>query len=993
MLKVGIKKAALYLILFPLFLFTACSNFFAGSAAAGTTTGEITDTTYLFITPLFDTDKRQGPSRTAFPEFDSSTCQTFSYSLTSEILSSEVEGAYAPGSGQVIYSIRSDSFTNKSFTFYVKNSEGNIIAIASKNLSLTSPGTPLNESLVFSLYTGSAENPAAKGYVNLIIQHDNTNFTFENPKVYSLSDNTEVTAISCSVSGNTCNIQTSSAGINPGLYEVRTYVKNASNVPVLYFMQKIEVWPGLTTDKWYLPDGNLNNIYTLSGDGSNTFYVRGSNGSLYTSGLLPGALAASDSNAGTILSPLASLSAALAKCTQAAEYTIYIDGKVTGTSTIDSSFKPSKVTIEGITGNVTDILDGNSTGRVLGIRNSTYAGEVIIKNLKITKGNLSGSNDGAGLMINNGCTVKLEGLWLDDNQTNHFGGGISNAGNCFIYGSTVIGSKTPTQKATEENNSNSAHYGGGIYNKGKLFLGYKGFVSGSDTEPDAEAWTGGIYCNYATDQGGGIHNDGGEITFNSGTISFNDAGSYGGAISSAKRSPNLPKLNISSSASIPAGTDRSNNIYVINGAPITVNAALTSHDSSNPIVIRQAADNIQVIAVATGSGLNISDVKSAFEIYNTDYIIDNNGICRLIPGTLQVTPGSFPGNYVCQWRQRVSGTTRYIDLIIEDLEEHALEIGTAVGNINSVNAGIYEGADLVKEYTLTSATGLSFAYPSYLDPPSGTPFYVKFNVKVDDTTAYSYDYWPEQGFIGSKAPDQAKNVGDIVFNDGSAEPYVEGMTISDEQKSAAIALIFYKGTGCNDEGDPTIRTLGVGLKHSAGLAWCLDSANAYNTNITTIQCPANGSAGALTFTGDKNGSNNLEQIATYLAHHSSTDDTSPATKYPAFYFAENYKEEKIGSETVSRIIEESEFKTGWYLPSIAELFQIYACRADSTNGFDIDAASNALGGNTFGTSIYWSSSQYASIDYDAFSFNFSNGHWDYGYKTIGTYLVCAIRAF
>ncbi len=991
MLKVNIKKAALYLIIFPLFLFTACSNFFGGSLnqKQNQENGTASGTSSLFITPIFDTEKRQGGSRTAFPTFDAAACEAFSYYLTSELFSTEVEGNYDSGSGQVIYSIRSEAFTNKSFTFYVKNSAGNIIASASKNLSLTSPGTALNESIVFSYYTGSAENPAAKGYVNLIIQHNNTNFTFENPKVYSLYDNSEVTGITCSVSGNSCTIQTTAAGIAPGLYEVRTYVKNASNVPVQYFMQKIEVWPSLTTENWYLPGGNLNHTYSLSGDGTNTFYIRGSDGTLYSSGILPGALAANDSNAGTILSPLASLSAALAKCTQTAEYTIYIDGRITVTSTIDSSFKPSKVTIEGITGNETDILDGNSTGRVLWIRNSTYAGEVILKKLKITKGRVTGnSNNGAGLMINNGCTVKLEDLWLDDNQTNHFGGGISNAGNCFIYGSTVIGSKTPTQKATEEDNSNSAHYGGGIYNTGKLFLGYKGFVSGSDTEPDAEAWTGGIYCNYATEQGGGIHNDGGEITFNSGTISFNDAGLYGGAISSAKRNPNFPKLNISSSASIPAGTDRSNNIYVINGAPITVNATLTSHDSSNPIVIRQAADNIQVISVATGSGLNISDVKSAFKIYNSNYIIDNNGICKLIPGTLQVTPGSFPGNYVCQWKQSVSGSTRTINIIVKESSGHRLEVGTTAGTLNNVSVDIYEGADYIK-----TETGLSFTYPSYLDPPSGTSFYVRFDVQVDATTAYSYDYWPEQVFIGSKAPDQAKNVGDIVFNDGSAEPYVEGMTISDEQKSAAIALIFYKGTGCNDEGDPTIRTLGVGLKHSAGLAWCLDSANAYNTNITTIQCLANGSAGALTFTGDKNGSNNLEQIATYLANHSSTNDTSPATKYPAFYFAENYKEEKIGSETVSRIIEESEFKTGWYLPSNAELFQIYACRADSTNGFDIDAASNALGGNTFGTSIYWSSSQHASIDYDAFSFNFTNGNWDYGYKIIDTYYVCAIRAF
>ena len=748
MLKVSIKKAALYLILFSLFIFTACNNFFGGSlkqnqnqeneSAGAATDGGASDITSLFITPLFDTEKRQGGSRTAFPTFDAAACEAFSYYLTSELFSTEVEGNYDSGSGQVIYSIRSEAFTNKSFIFYVKNSEGNIIASASKNLSLTSPGTALNESLVFSLYTGSAENPAAKGYVNLIIQHNNTNFTFENPKVYSLSDNSEVTTISCSVSGNTCNIQTSSAGINPGLYEIKTYVKNASNVPVLFFMQKIEVWPSLTTNKWYLPDGNLNNIYTLSGDGSNTFYVRGSNGSLYTSGLLPGAFDASDSNAGTIISPLASLSAALAKCTQTAEYTIYIDGRITGTTNIDNSFKPSKVTIEGITGNETDILDGNSTGRVLWIRNSTYAGELIIKNLKITKGKVTGTSDnGAGLMINNGCTVKLEGLWLDDNQTNHFGGGISNAGNCFVYGSTIIGSKTPTQKATEEDNSNSAHYGGGIYNSGKLFLGYKGFVSGSDTELDAEAWTGGIYCNYASQQGGGIHNAGGEITFNSGTISFNDAGSYGGAISSEISSPKYPKLNISSAASIPAGTDRSNNIYVINGASITVNAALTSHDSSNPIVIRQAADNIQVIAVATGSGLTFPVVKSAFSIYDTNYTIDSNGVCRL-KDAINVTPG-FPGNYVCQWRQSLSGSIRTINIIVKDNAGHPLEVGTTAGTLNNVSVGIYEGTDCVK-----TETGLSFTYPAYLDPPSGTPFYVRFNVQVDATTVYSYDYWPEQ---------------------------------------------------------------------------------------------------------------------------------------------------------------------------------------------------------------------------------------------------------
>ena len=143
-----------------------------------------------------------------------------------------MQGEYNSSSGQVVYEIHSESFTNKAFIFFVKDSAGNIIASASKNLSITNPGTALTENLVFSFYRGNAENPAANGYVNLVIQHNNTNFTFENPKVYSLYDNSEVTGITCSVSGNSCTIQTTAAGIAPGLYEVRTYVKNASNVPV-----------------------------------------------------------------------------------------------------------------------------------------------------------------------------------------------------------------------------------------------------------------------------------------------------------------------------------------------------------------------------------------------------------------------------------------------------------------------------------------------------------------------------------------------------------------------------------------------------------------------------------------------------------------------------------------------------------------------------------------------------------------------------------------
>ncbi len=254
-------------------------------------------------------------------------------------------------------------------------------------------------------------------------------------------------------------------------------------------------------------------------------------------------------------------------------------------------------------------------------------------------------------------------------------------------------------------------------------------------------------------------------------------------------------------------------------------------------------------------------------------------------------------------------------------------------------------------------------------------------------------------YIGTKLPSVAKEVGDIVFNDGSATPYTDGMTITDEQKNAAIALIFYKGTGLNSGSDTTtVRTLGVGLKH-VGMVWCTNSASAYSQNITTIQCKPRASGGSLAFTdataNDRNGSDNLEQIATFLSAEGSgtTDDTATAVNYPAFYFAKNYASQTIGEETESRIASGSAYASGWYLPSLAELFQIYACRADITNGFNVDTASAALGGDQFSTSYHWSSSQYASNDSQAYLLTFFNGDC-YNFAKDVTYpKVCCIREF
>lgn len=232
-------------------------------------------------------------------------------------------------------------------------------------------------------------------------------------------------------------------------------------------------------------------------------------------------------------------------------------------------------------------------------------------------------------------------------------------------------------------------------------------------------------------------------------------------------------------------------------------------------------------------------------------------------------------------------------------------------------------------------------------------------------------------YFGTKSPTDPKAVNDIVFSDGSATPYTSGLTLTDAQKNAAVAMIFYKGTECSNNG--STRTLGVGLKRSPSyMQWCLDTANGYNTNITTITVSPSGSLGAYTFTGDKDGSDNLAQIAAFLA---GSNDTGTAANYPAFYWAKNY-----GTTNGCT----GAYASGWYLPSIAELYQIYNQRTS------IDAAV-ALCGLTgdFSSTYFWSSSRYASFasyDYYAYAVSFRSGDYDTQDKNL-LVNVCAVRAF
>ncbi len=389
-------------------------------------------------------------------------------------------------------------------------------------------------------------------------------------------------------------------------------------------------------------------------------------------------------------------------------------------------------------------------------------------------------------------------------------------------------------------------------------------------------------------------------------------------------------------------------------------------------------------------------ICSKFTLADSNYEIkpDNDnkyGVIKPKPGTVTVTPG-FPGKYTCSWQQTIVDGAKKISIIIKDasgsgdaLTEDAFE---------DIKVQLYEGPDCIKTYKTSDNSldnTLTFAYPAFLDPPTGKPFYVTFTIKKDDNTSYSYDYWPSRLWLGSKTPAEAKEVGDIVFTDGSAEPYDStnpDFALTDTQKSQTIAVIFYNGTGLNNDGDTTtVRTLGVGIIN-INKQWCSATAKAFSKEITPIICYSNTNSLHPEFTGDIVGKDNLTQIGAFLAED---NDTATATNYPAFYFSKNYSEQVVTSngKQYSSHVAGTEYEKDWYLPSLAEAYTFI--KALTT----VNTILPICGGLTFsrGTNDYlWTSSQSSGGANEALKLPLTNG-FELNNTKSSIIKVCTIREF
>ena len=227
-----------------------------------------------------------------------------------------------------------------------------------------------------------------------------------------------------------------------------------------------------------------------------------------------------------------------------------------------------------------------------------------------------------------------------------------------------------------------------------------------------------------------------------------------------------------------------------------------------------------------------------------------------------------------------------------------------------------------------------------------------------------------KAMLGSKASPDA--VGDIVFSDGSAEAYSDSLTLTTEQKAAAIAVIF----------DAT-KKLGVGLKQGQDKMWAKIGTAGYNEIATLSANSDSGSnAGDAEFSGAgaSDGSGSLETFKKFVKDNG--NDYSEEN-YPAWYWIENY--------AANASLAGTSYESGWYMPSIKELCDLYKENEAVNNSI------NKTGGTQMSASWYWSSSQIASHNSSSSSYawgvDFGSGNLYYIYGKYGMGSVCAVRAF
>lgn len=209
---------------------------------------------------------------------------------------------------------------------------------------------------------------------------------------------------------------------------------------------------------------------------------------------------------------------------------------------------------------------------------------------------------------------------------------------------------------------------------------------------------------------------------------------------------------------------------------------------------------------------------------------------------------------------------------------------------------------------------------------------------------------------------QKYQVGDFILKDGTR------LSKDETPEAGTVAAVIVR------EDTSTKPALGVGIVlKTYGVKWCKKKAADGTTDVKGY--------GTLIFAlvGDKtSGCTDGSTVWDEIKSHCNDATDADASLYPAFEYSLKYADGKDFSD---------ELKTGWYLPSIAELNTIYLNRAV------VDESLGKAGGNKFKQNWFWSCCQEPTNLYNARKLVFENGNTYNQEKDSEVNGVCSVRAF
>lgn len=188
-------------------------------------------------------------------------------------------------------------------------------------------------------------------------------------------------------------------------------------------------------------------------------------------------------------------------------------------------------------------------------------------------------------------------------------------------------------------------------------------------------------------------------------------------------------------------------------------------------------------------------------------------------------------------------------------------------------------------------------------------------------------------------------VGEIVLNDGSRVPFSRNIALTPEQKKKAVAIIVM----ARREGN-SIFEVALGLHQDRNRSWGDDTISIPEIECWSTEGSKVSAARDTKITGDLFGHDNYRKIR----------EKNKQGSYGIFERAEEYS--KISGVNIT-----DKFTTGWYVPSLAELCELFKVKNT------VNRALEALGKAQL-RDLYWSSSQFpGSEGKGAWLVNFNDG--------------------